>query len=354
MQEEFPRSEKLGTAPGSLIFVGSQKEEKYSLKLLNFDADHLESLETLHIKDLDEAYKNSSDTLWLQCTALHDIQTIQKIGDVFNLHNLMLEDVLNTRQRPKTENFDEHLFFVLKQLHYEADTKTIKSEQVSIVFGDSFLILFLESKNPIFQAIEQRLKKAKSKIRSRKSDYLAFALIDLLVDHYINVIEYISEEIEQLEDEMLNEAKPEHMDRIYALKKDVNFLRKTVRPARELITQFSKYDSELIDPINAPFIKDLEDHAIHAVESIEAHKDTLNELFNSYNTIQNNKLNDTLRVLTVFSVVFIPLTFLAGIYGTNFEFIPELKYKYAYPIFWAVMLLTAAGMIYYFKRKKWF
>ncbi len=346
------KSGKLGSAPGSLVFVGEQRVQKTILKLSEYNASEINESVPENIQALANC-KTSPLTSWIQVIGVHDASNIEELGALFNLHPLLLEDVLNTEQRPKFEVFDDYLFIVLKQLHHVESEQRIESEQISIVVGQNYLLQFQESSSTVFNPIVDRLQKVQSKIRKRGTDYLAFSLIDILVDHYIDIIERLGESIEKLEDELLSEIKPDQMDRIHAFKKEIHLLRKNVRPARDLIATFGDSESDFIQDETSPFIQDLEDHIMHAVESIEAYREMLSDLFNTYNSIQNSKLNDILRVLTIFSVIFIPLTFLAGIYGMNFEHFPELKYTYSYPIFWIVLLLLASGMIYYFKRKKW-
>ncbi len=344
------REETLGTAPGALVFVGSKKIEKIQLELLQYDPN------AIHETQLQKASELSSLLLpkkvsWINHVGIHDVRAVEEIGKFFGLHPLQLEDILNTTQRPKFEENDTNFFIQVKMLHLEE--QRLHTEQLSVVVQQDRLISFQEIPQDVFDPLRERLLRPTTKIRHRSSDYLAFAMLDAIAEQYVFIIEKFGERIELLEDQLLQKPEKFHLEQINLYKREINFLRKTIRPVRELISQFKRSESPLIDEATRPYLKDLEDQIILATEAIELYRDMLNDQLNLYNSGLNNRLNDILKVLTIFSVVFIPLTFLAGIYGTNFEHIPELHYKYAYPIFWAVLLLVALGMIWYFKRKKW-
>jgi magnesium transporter len=345
-------SKKIGTAPGSLIFVGTQKTEKVEIRAIVYGPDLLEEYEQLEIRDIHKLIRPNS-VCWIDIIGLHETDIIREIGESFDLHPLLMEDILNTDQRPKFEPYPDHLAFFLKMLHLEHEKGIVQTEQVSIVAGSNYLICFQEAPEDVFTGIRERIISQSTKIRQRGSDYLAFALMDAIVDNYVVSIEYFGSAIESLEDELLSEVKPEHLFRINTYKKEINMVRRIVRPVFELAFQFEKSDSPLIDRKTLPFIKDLEDHVTSAAEAIEIYRELLNDELNLYHTTQNNRLNDTIRILTVFSVIFIPLNFLAAVYGTNFQYFPELDYRYAYPIFWGVIIGIAGLMLYYFYRKRW-
>ena len=345
------RNEKIGTAPGSLVFVGEKRTDKVQLDFLSYDAETIFEKE---IEDISEVAKliDPKQVAWLNLVGLHDVATIEQVGGQFDIHPLQLEDILNTAQRPKFEETDANVFIQIRMLHLKEDN-TLYTEQLSILLQNNLLISFQEIPQDVFDPLRERLFRPTTKIRHRKNDYLAFAMLDAVVEQYVFIIEKFGERIEQLEDQLLQKPQNTHLEQINLYKREINFLRKTVRPARELVSQFKRSDALLMQESTQPYLRDLEDQIVLATEAIELYKDMLNDLLNLYNSALNNRLNDILRVLTIFSVVFIPLTFLAGIYGTNFEHIPELHYKYAYPIFWVVLVLVALGMVWYFKRKKW-
>lgn len=345
-------SEKVGMAPGSLVFVGERKLEDTKIEVIEFNSERIDIHKDQRPNDL-KGFKESSEISWINVAGVHNIEAIKQIGIDFSLHPLLLEDIVNTGQRPKCEEFDEQLFLVLKMLRLNPQSELIISEQLSLIVGEKYLITFQEESKDVFKSIRDRLLRPSTKIRHRKSDYLAYALMDAVVDHYILIIEQFGERVEKLEQELITHAKPEHLEKIYSYKREINFLRKTVRPVRDLVIEYKNAESNLVEDQTISYIKDLEDHIIHASEAIETYQVMLNDQLNLYQSIINSRLNDILRVLTIFSVIFIPLTFLAGIYGTNFKYLPELEYRLAYPIFWGSLLLIAGVMMIYFRRKKW-
>ncbi len=344
--------QKIGAAPGSLLFVGDQKVDKVAVDAISFNADDLIEEKTVEVASLIE-FPREGMVSWINLTGLHEPLLIKEAGDIFGMHLLVPEDILNTNQRPKFEDYGENLFMVVKMLHFDKDQEKIEAEQVSMVVLRNILLTFQEENGDVFDPVRDRLIRPTTKIRHRGSDYLAFALLDAIVDQYISIIEIFGERIESLEDELLKFPKSEHLERIHQYKSEINFLRKTIRPVRILVSQFSKSESALIETNTIPFLKDLEDHIIQCTEAIEVYREMLNDQLMIYDSGMNKRLNDILRVLTIFSVIFIPLTFIAGIYGTNFEYFPELHYKYAYPVFWGTLILIATGMIYFFKRRRW-
>lgn len=335
--------------PGSLIYTGEQHVNEVSLELMQFNEEELH--ESKSNTDQLSQLKREGFTTWLNVVGLHDIDIIQKVGEAFNIHNLALEDILNMSQRPTFDEYDDHFFLAAKM--FRTAQETIISEQFSMIVGNGYIITFQEKPGDIFDGVRGRLRNTKGRIRSRQSDYLAFALIDVVVDHYMAIIEEYGDEINEQEAQLLGDFKKEMLSDLNLSKKEVNYLRRYARPLRDTVLAFNKSDLAIIDKRTRPFLKDLNDHITHVTETIEVYRETINDNLNTYHTHMTNKLNDVLKVLTIFSVVFIPLTFMAGIYGMNFEHMPELSYQYSYPIFWAAIIVVAAGMILYFKRKNW-
>jgi len=347
------REESDGKSPGSLIFIGDQKVDSAKIRLIDYDSGSLTEKE---LKDIQAAsYLMTIPTVtWISIVGLHDVEMIQNAGKIFKLHPLVMEDILNTGQRPKLEEFEDYIFVVLKMVHFDHETDTILNEQLSIILGKNFLLTFQEQPREIFKPVRERIKKQTSRIRKTGTDYLAYALMDTVVDNYIIHIEILGEKIEDLEEEILNNPDSNVMEKIYSFKREINYMRKSIRPAKDAIYRISRLDSELIQEPTLPFLKNLEELTSQATEAIEIYRDLLTDQLNIYNSVIANKMNDIMKVLTMFAAIFIPLTFIAGVYGTNFEYLPELKYKYSYFIFWAVMIILATGLIAFFKRKKWF
>jgi len=343
-------AQELNQMPGSLIYTGERHMDKIRLELIHFNDYHFTE-RIINYQELDEVVQHGK-IAWLNVIGLHDIDIIKQIGEQFNIHNLVLEDVLNVNQRPVFDEHEDHYLFAAKMLR--AVKNQVITEQFSLVVGKGFIITFQEKEGDVFDGVRNRLRKPKGRIRSRKSDYLSFALLDVIIDHYLAIIEIYGDVVNDQEVQLLEEVSKDILTDINLVKKEVNLLRKYSRPLKDAIIALNKSESDLIEKKTRPFLKDLLEHTTNVMENIEVYRETINDNLNTYHTHMTNKLNDVLKVLTIFSVIFIPLTFMAGIYGMNFEFIPELSYKYAYPIFWGVILTVAAGMIMYFRRKKWF
>ena len=346
------REEIKGLSPGSLVFIGNKKVDSIRLRVIDYDETRLKEDELKEIA-VGEEFKLTNTVTWINIDGLHDLSLIKEIGKTFDLHPLLLEDILNTGQRPKFEEFENCLFLVLKMLRYDKEKQMILSEQLSMVLGDTFLLTFQEQPGDVFEPVRERIRKQKARIRASGIDYLAYALLDCVVENYVFIVERLGEQIEDIEEEILENADPAVMEKINTFKREMNFLRKSVRPAREAVMQLSKLDSELIHAATIPFLKDLQELITHAAEAIDTYRDMLSDQLNLYNSVISNRMNDIMKVLTIFAAIFIPLTFIAGIYGTNFEYSPELKFKYSYFFFWGVMLTVAAAMLIFFRKKKW-
>jgi len=351
----FLKSHELskGQSPGSLIFIGDQKVDTVEIRLIDYDPSNLIDQELLDIKD-GSHFKKTKTVTWLNINGLHNSEFIGDVGQVFELHPLVLEDILNTGQRPKVEEYDAYIFIVLKMIRFDKEAEMIVNEQLSIILGENFLLTFQEQPGDVFEPVRERIRKQKSRIRGSGADYLAYALIDTVVDNYIYIIERIGEKIEDLEEEILLGQDPTVMEKINLFKREINYLRKSIRPAKEAILQLSRLDSDLFHENTMPFLKDLQDLINQATEAIETYRDLLTDQLNIHNSVMANKMNDIMKILTIFAAIFIPLTFIAGIYGTNFEYLPELHYKYSYFIFWTILITLAGSLLLYFKRKRWF
>lgn len=344
---------KYGKAPGDLTFIGKQRLDTPAIEVFDYSPSHVKEIKFESLDEVKQSISSNSVT-WINVDGLHDIDLIQKIGQLFDLHPLLLEDIMNTTQRPKFQEFSNCLFVVVKMLWQNEDSDAIEIEHTSFVIGENYLISFQEGlPGDVFNPIRERLQRATTKLRNRRPDYLAYALLDVIIDNYILIIERFGERIELLEHRLSNESGEDLLEEINGYKTEINFLRKTIRPVRELSSWFEKSDSEIIEDSTRPYIKSLVDHVAHSTEAIETYQIMLNDQMNTYQTKQSNKLNEILRILTIYSVIFIPLTFIAGVYGTNFEYLPELELKYGYFIFWGVLIFTAIVMVFYFKRKKW-
>jgi len=353
MRESFGNaSKKLGLPPGSLVHVGNVLGTVSRLSLVDYSKDHLEERQ---IHSLDEIleYKDSNTVTWVIIEGLADVDTIEKIGQLFDVHPLVLEDILNTHQRPKFEEYDDYLYIVLKSLTKSTDTFEVNAEQISLLVIKNFLFTFREQTDDLFTPILQRIKNSKGHLRDLGSDYLMYAILDTIVDQNFILIDALDESVTVLEDDLLSEPTHETLNAIQRLKRETISIRRNISPIRELLAGILRSESPLLTENTHIYLRDVSDHSIRVLESVETYRDILSSLVEIYMSSVSNKMNEVMKVLTVFAAIFIPLTFLAGIYGMNFEYMPELKWKWGYPTIWAVFAVIPIVLIIYFKKKKW-
>ncbi len=346
------RSQKAGLPPGSMVYVGKVVAEPPHITHISYDK---EASKTQEMSDFNEAHFSTTKDKynWINITGLSDVQLIKNIGDYFKLHVLTQEDILNTEQRAKLESYDSYTYIVLKMLYYDKDKRTIKSEQLSIILTENTLITFQEFKGDVFDGVRERIKTAGTRIRKNEVDFLAYALMDAVIDNYFLIIEQMGDNIDELEASILNNPNQQVMVQLYALKRNVVLLRKSVWPLREVVSSMERTDEFVIHSNTKVFIRDLYDHTIQVLDTNESMRDIVNGLVDIYLTTINNNMSSVMKVLTIISTIFIPLTFIAGVYGMNFLFMPELEWRWSYPIILVVMLTISIGMILFFKKKKW-
>ncbi len=345
-------STKPGLAPGTLVHVGEKKVEKIRIRMIDYDEANLEERE---LESVDEfsPYAEKRTVTWINIDGLHDLDVIEKIGKNLGLHPLVLEDIVHTEQRPKLEDFEDYIFITAKMLSYDEEEKRLQAEQFSLVLGPNYVITFQERVGDVFEPVRERLRKGKGRIRQRPPDYLAYALMDAIVDHYFIVLEKIGESVETLEEELMTNPTPVTLETIHHLKRELIFLRKSVWPLRDLIGALERGESSLIEQGTTVFLKDVYDHTIQVFDTVESLRDMVSGMLDVYLSSVSNKMNEVMKVLTIIATIFIPMTFIAGIYGMNFEFMPELKWHWGYPIVWAIIVAIAMIMLFYFKKKKW-
>ena len=345
--------EHIGLSPYALVFRGQKKTEKIILRAMDFDLDEVEEMDVKTNEEL-LALKKSAKLTWLNIDGLDNVELMENIAKVFKVDNNILSDVMNPVSRPKVQEFENGIFASIKMLQYNEKDKNLIVENLSIIITDNTLISFQEQPGLVFEPIRERIRKHKNKIRKSGPDYLAFALLDVVVDNYIYVIGLLGEKIENMEENMSNDPKKELLDDINIYKRELNFLRKSIKPAKEMILNLAKMESEFIHEENHIHFKELQDNINEASEISDSYREILYDQLNIYHSSTSTKLNEIMRILTVFSVIFIPLTFLVGVYGTNFTYLPEKDWHYGYFAMWGVMLITTVIMLWYFKRKKWF
>jgi len=335
-----------------LIHIGEKKAENVRINILDYDENQFEEKEARTIEEC-FPFKDKPTVTWINIDGLHQIDVIEKIGKNFDFHPLLLEDILNTEQRPKIEDFETHIYIVLKMLYYEDNTNEIISEQFSIIFGKNFVISFQEKEGDIFNPIRERIRTSKGRIRKMGADYLAYSLIDAIVDSYFIILEKLGENIEDVEETMLANPTPETLHDIHRLKRKMISLRKSVWPLREVVSALERSDSSLIQEPTRIYLKDVYDHTIQVIDTIETFRDMLSGMLDVYLSSISNKMNEIMKVLTIIATIFIPLTFIVGVYGMNFEQMPELKWQWGYPVIWFIMLAIGISMVFYFRKKKW-
>tara|TARA_R110002033_G_scaffold167159_1_gene206155 strand:- start:1629 stop:2696 length:1068 start_codon:yes stop_codon:yes gene_type:complete len=343
---------KLGKAPGSVIYTGDKSTKKLFIDIFDYN------LEKCIEKELDTVeetfdYKHSNSITWINLNGLNHVAEIEKLGNHYNLHPLVLEDLVSISQRPKIDEYDDYLFVVLKMLHTDNDDNIV-SEQISFILGKGYVLSFQEAEGDVFDAVRERIRQGKGRARGLQADYLLYILMDAIVDHYFTIIETLGDKIEDFESDIFsgNVSNTVNKD-IQDLKREILRIRRAIFPLREVINRIGKHESPLIEPKTKTFYRDIYDHLIQVTENIDIYREMIWSLMDMYMTTISNKMNEVMKVLTIMASIFIPLTFIAGIYGMNFDNIPELHYKYSYFILWGAMIVLFVGMIYYFKRKKW-
>lgn len=348
------RQKATGEIPGSLIHLGTQRIEKTRLRFIDFTPEKQVELELENLEDC-LPYLNEKTVSWLNIYGLHDAELIRKLGELFEIHPLLLEDMLNTGQRPKITETDKLLIVIMKVLDFDENSNKLYADQISFILDDNYLITIQEKEGAHFEAIRARIRKGTGRIRRKGADYLAYTLLDAIVDNYLIKIEKLGDLIEKTEARIFADKQSKNLMQVmYKHKTEVNFLRKNIRPVKEIVHHLIENESGFIDDENLKYFNDLNDLVVQASETIEIYQAMLNDQMNIYHANMGNKANEIMKVLTIFSAFFIPLTFVAGVYGTNFDYLPELRLKYGYLYFWMLLVAITLGLVIYFKKRKWF
>jgi len=338
-------------APGQFLFTGEQKMERPNIELLVYNKEEVKEFKFDTIEEALSKIDNTSETLWLNIEGLHETGIIKKIVNHFKMHKLSGEDVLSIGQRPKFDDYDHYVHVVAKM--FQIENGNIEDEQITIIFGENFLITFQEKEGDVFDHVRNRIFEGKGQIRSKNSDYLAYALLDSIVDHYFIVVEHFANIIEDFEIEVLAHPSEQLLPKLNELRQEASYMRRSIFPLREAVNQFEKLEAPYIHKETKIFIRDLYDHTLQVIESVGVLKESVNGLLDLYMSSLSNRMNNVMKVLTIVSTIFIPLTFIVGVYGMNFSNMPELEYKYGYLITLIGMAVLTLLMIFYFKRKKW-
>jgi len=345
-------SSDVGLPPGTLRYTGEKSDGPVKITILDYDEAGLTEKTVQRVEDC-FPFKEKPTVTWVNIDGLHEVDAIEHIGRHFDVHPLTLEDIVNTGQRPKLEDFDGYLFVIFKMFYHDSDADHLKTEQVSLLLGPTWVISFQEEEGDVFEPIRQRIRNAKGRIRRMGADYLAYALVDAVVDNYFLVLEKIGERVEDIEEELIADPSPETLHVIHRLKRELIYLRKSVWPLREVIGGLERAETMLIDQKTGIYLRDVYDHTIQVIDTIETFRDMVSGMLDIYLSSVSNRMNEVMKVLTVIATIFIPLTFIAGIYGMNFAHMPELDWWWSYPLVWLVMAVIAVAMLIYFHRKEW-
>jgi magnesium transporter len=345
-------SKKAGLPPGTLVHIGEQKTERVRITLIDYDETQLKQAEVETVEEC-FPFKDKPTVTWINIDGLHDVPVIEKIGRHFNLHPLLLEDILNTEQRPKMEDFGDYIFLVAKMLYYDDQEGRVETEQVSLILGSSWVISFQERPGDVFNTVRERIQKGKGRTRKAGADYLAYSLLDAIVDNYFIIMEKLGDRIEDTEAELAVSPSPQTLQAIRAMKKEMVSLRKSVWPLRELVGNLERGGSALIHESTGVYLRDVYDHTIQVIDTVESFRDMISGMLDIYLSSISNRMNEVMKVLTIFAAIFIPLTFIVGIYGMNFDYMPELRWHWGYFGILIIMASVASVMLFYFKRKRW-
>lgn len=312
-------------------------------------------MEEKEAKDVEECFpfRDKPTVTWINIDGVDRVDVIEKLGKHFNLHPLALEDIVNTGQRPKMEDFLDYILLVLKMLYYDEKEGEFKAEQISLILGPNWVISFQENEGDVFDPIRERIRSDKGRIRKMGADYLVYALMDAIVDNYFIILEKIGENIEEIEDNLVTNPAPETLQALHILKRQMIFLRKSVWPLREVISRLERWESQLVNKSTDIYLRDLYDHTIQVIDAIETFRDMLSGMLDIYLSSVSNRMNEVMKVLTIIATIFIPLTLVAGLYGMNFKFMPELEWPWGYPFVLLVMFAIGILMVIYFRKKKW-
>ncbi len=347
---QLKRSKKAGLPPGSMVHIGEKRTEKVRINVIDYDSKNLTEKE---VKNAEECavFKEKPTITWINISGIHQTDIIEKIGKCFGLHPLLLEDIVNTDQRPKVEDYTDYIFIVMKMLY--SNEKGVNAEQVSLVLGSNYVISFQESQDDVFDKVRERLRTSKGKIRESGADFLTYSLIDAIVDNYFGILEKTGEKIEGFEEELVKNPTPKTLQGIHRIKREMIFLRKAVWPLREVISGLLRSESKLIKKTTLVYLRDVYDHTIQVIDTIETFRDMLSGMIDLYLSSISNRMNEIMKILTIIGTIFIPLTFITGLYGMNFRFMPELEWELGYPLALFAMLIVSVIMLIYFRKKKW-
>ena len=345
-------SKRVGLPPGTLVPSREVAAEEITITVIDYDEGHVQEKQVQTVEEC-FPFRDQPTVTWINVNGIHDVDIMEKLGGHFGLHSLVLEDIMHIGQRPKVEEFENYLFIIIRMLRFDEENDQVIAEQVSLVLGEGFVISFQEREGDVFEPVRQRIREAKGRIRSKGSDHLAYALMDTIVDNYFIILEKLGQRIEEIEETLVGDPTPESLQVIHGLRTEMVFLRQSVWPLREVISSLERGESALVHQTTQVFLRDLYDHTIQVIETTESFREMIAAMRDTYLSSISNRMNEVMKVLTIIATIFIPLTFIAGIYGMNFSYMPELHWRWGYFLALSAMAVVAAVMRFYFRRKKW-
>lgn len=345
-------SRKVGLPPGTLIYVGEERSEPIVINLIEYNESSCRE-STIGKYEECKSLNEPNTVTWLHIQGIHEVEHVREMGQHFDIDTLVLEDIMNPTQLPKIEQYDEFIFLIIRTLKFDPDTNNLSEEPINLIVGNNYVISLQESGEGLFQTIKNRIENQQGRIRRMQAGYLAYALIDLIVDNYFVVVEQISDTIELVEEEAIANPTPDVLKRINSIRRQLLLLRKPIIPLRDVISEIQSREIEIFTEDTYPYFNDVYDHILQIIHTLETLRISASSLYDTYTSALNHRMNEVMKVLTLVATFFIPLTFIAGIYGMNFQFMPELKMQWGYPIILIVMLSIGIVMFIYFKRKKW-
>lgn len=346
------RSLRIGLAPGSIVYTGEKQTNTVSMHMIDYDKDTIVEKDISTISQC-EAFQKKPTVSWLNINGVHDEALLKEIGKAYSIHHLVLEDILSTHQRPKMEEYENYIYIVLKMLTFDENKKEISSEQVSFVLGENVVISFQEKEGDVFDPIRKRIKTSSGRVRKMSADYLVYTLIDIIIDNYYLILERLGGNLDTLDEGIFSNASEHHLQQIHRIRHDLVHMRKHVLPLRDMFHAFERSDSPLITQQTKHYLRDAYDHTVQIIDSLDVCREMQSSLQDMYMSNQSNKMNQIMQTLTIIATLFIPLTFIAGIYGMNFHHMPELSWKYGYSTVLFVMAMLASTMLVWFRKKKW-
>lgn len=347
------RSETIGLPPGSLVYIGEPPHGEVKITVANYNDQEYTEYTKASFRECLIFAEEKTHVTWIDINGYQEVKDLEYLGECFHLHPLLLEDILDNDQRPKLDEYDDYLFIIVKMLHHDEATHEVVTEQISIILGDNYVISLQQDHEDVFAHLRPRLKTGGGRIRKEKADYLAYALLDLIVDHYFLVLEELGEVVEDLEKELVANPNAATLKKIYRLKRDTIVMRRAVWPLREVLSKLTRTESPLIAQQTFVYLRDVYDHVTIIMDSIETYRDILSGILDIYLSSVSNRLNEVMKVLTIIATIFIPLTFIAGVYGMNFKNMPELSWPWGYYTVLGIMAAVAGCMLLFFRRKGW-